>query len=221
MKICRIMIFLGIFLLPICVEAHENQIKEKISEEINKIVSQNNSNGIKFNFFNTKLGFAEKEAITQELNKQVAQKENANINTDEIEQKILEKCPNITDEQLQKAKGHFVRKIMNLEGNVVPVEDIKCYNNAELTIKILGPKTRVETKIYENAIFFLYKDRQYDEGYSFYDWKVIVYDINTGVQKYMHDFDFYTLNGDETDVIILKNLLNTKEETIYRSRIAW
>lgn len=139
---------------------------------------------------------------------------------EELRKKLYKECPSLTGDQVASIVEKIDSFVMNQNGHIVDIEDIKCYSKAKLDIKILGVRRRVETKEFKNAIFFFFKDQQYDEGYSWFDWRVDVRDINTGSQLYLHDFDFNHPNdGDETDVITLTNLENTEDKNVYKSRL--
>ncbi len=162
MKVNKTLILLGIFLLPVLINAQEVKTKTDVLTEINE-------SGVTFTVQDTALDSADIANIKQDLNRQVEKIETRNKFIYQLIQQIPDKCPNITDEQIKELSRNMSEYMMLHKMTALP-EDIKCN---------------------EKSLFVLRVSYQRDEAFEWYDWYVEVFDINTGkyVTAYKGEID--------------------------------
>ena len=205
MKTNKVAIILGLFLLPVLLNAQEKS---------NKVISQITDNGVTFTITDINLDSIEivniQNQIQQEVNRVQKDKEQQQLRKGRVEEnrgKIAAIFPTIAKEPLKKILAHLSQKREN--SDYFEYSDAKYYEKAELHIdKTYKDKPKVLT--FDNAMFFFYERSQYDEGWSWDEWMILVFDTNTGDLKYKHDFS----GRDKT--ITLTNLLNPEEKSVYK-----
>ncbi len=207
MKINRITILLSVLLLPVFVSAQENKTTNNVLTEINE-------SGVTFTIPDIALDSIDivniQNKIQQEVYNVLKDKKKQQLRKRLLEEnrtKINSIYPSIAKEPLQKILTQLAN--MSNDVNYFDYTDAKYYEKAELNIELYtDDKTRPLT--FDNSIFLFYERDNYDEGFSWNEWMILVYDTNTGNLKYRHDFSTNDKN------ITLTNLLNPEEKSVYK-----
>lgn len=209
MKTNKILIILGLFLLPVLLNAQATK------EKTNKVITQISDDSVTFTIPDIALDSTDivniQNKIQQEIKKVEAEKIQKQAREEMVKKnlgKIAAIYPSIDEEPLQKIVTNLAE--MNLKSYYFNYYDAKYYEKAELNIELYtGDKTKHLT--FDNSIFFFYESSNYDEGFSWNEWMILVYDTNTGDLKYKHDFSTNDKN------ITLTNLLNPEEKSVYKN----
>lgn len=124
---------------------------------------------------------------------------------------ISQNCPLFTRNQVMEAAD---KKVYNSQSMAIIAEDVRCYKKAQLKITYDGGRKNPEEITLEDSAIFFYRERQYDDGYSWDEWKVVAYTMDMNALKYIHEFD------ENTDVITLTDLSNSNiPPVVYKSSL--
>ena len=207
MKTNKIVIILGLFLLPVLLNA-------QVTDRLNEVVTQITNNGVTFTISGEDLdsiGIVNiQNKIGQEVKRVQKEKEQKQLREEKAKsnyERIKEIYPSINEEVLQKIVIHLAQ--MSGSFDYFNYYDAKYYAKAELDIDVNYGK-KPKTLTFNDTIFFFYEHTNYDEGCSWSEWMILAYDVNTGDLKYKHDFSSYDKN------ITLTNLLNPEEKIVYK-----
>ncbi len=220
----KVMLLLGVFLLPVLGSAQENK-------ETGRVVTRMNENGVSFTVPRTNITLDSADAvfIEQKLNEalhtidlqrkllEMLPGEGPEASYEKLKNKTAENCPRIKEEQSQKILEDVAKtagKSLRYYTLTPEYFDVRCYEKAELNITTaLGSREKPGTREFTDTVFFFFRDFKYDDGFEWYEWMVLAYDISTGTRIYKHDFDMYT------NTITLTNVLNPQEKFTYDGRV--
>ncbi len=225
----KVMIILAVCLIPVLINAQENK-------KTGRVITQVDETGVSFTVprtnmsldsagvasleraLETKLGeIANQEKSVKTTEKPVRSTEEMYKPNEKLKDRTVKSCPMIEEEQLQKILKDVERKAGgSLFYYMVTKDgfDVKCFEKAELDITIeRGSREKPGIREFSDTVFFFLRDKKYDDGFDWYEWMVLAYDINTGNRVFKHDFDTYT------DTITLTNVLNPQEKFTYDGRV--